>query len=179
MPRLIVINGPPGIGKSTLARRFLEDHPLALSLEQDVVRGLLGGWRSRQADSGALARQLCLSMARTHLDEGHDVVVPQFVALPEYLDRLADVAAQASAQYIEMVLLDEARSAERRFHARLNDPLWAEHQRVAAIFIEEAGGFAAQYERLVRGLAGRGAIEVNSVEGDVAGTYRAVCAHLV
>ena len=67
MPRLIVLNGPPGIGKSTLARRYVDDHPLTLCLEQDVVQGLLGGWLTREGDSNLLARQLCLGMARTHL----------------------------------------------------------------------------------------------------------------
>ena len=34
MPRLIVLNGSPGIGKSTLARRYVEEHPLTLCLER-------------------------------------------------------------------------------------------------------------------------------------------------
>lgn len=46
---------------------------MALSLEQDVVRGLLGGWRTREAEPGALAREFCLAMARIHLVAGHDV----------------------------------------------------------------------------------------------------------
>ncbi|HET9946105.1 MAG TPA: AAA family ATPase [Actinomycetes bacterium] len=97
MPRLIVLNGPPGIGKSTVALRYVEDHPLALALEQDVVRRLMGGWHTREADSGALARELCLAMARTHLVAGHDVVVPQFVADPRYLDRLRGLGTDGDA----------------------------------------------------------------------------------
>ena len=41
MPRLIVLNGTPGCGKSTLARMFADDHPLALNLDIDQVRGFL------------------------------------------------------------------------------------------------------------------------------------------
>ena len=178
MQRLIVLNGPPGIGKSTVALRYVEDHPLSLSLEQDVVRGLLGGWRTREGESGVLARELCLGMARIHLVAGHDVVVPQFIANPEYLDRLSDLAGDVDAQYVEFALLDDLGSAERRFHARINDPLRAEHQRVASVFIDEAGGYVHQYERLVRCLADRESIEIHSVEGDPEGTYRAVLAHL-
>jgi predicted kinase len=174
MPRLIVLNGPPGIGKSTLAQRYVEQHPLALALEQDVLRGLLGGWRTREVESGQLARELCLVMARAHLQGGHDVIVPQFVAIPDYLDRLGLLARDLGVAFFECVLLDDASSAERRFHSRLDDPSKAEHQRVAAELIAAAGGYPDQYERLMRGLAGRQAIALHSLEGDIDGTYQAL-----
>jgi predicted kinase len=178
VPCLIILNGPPGIGKSTVALRYIENHPMTLSLEQDVVRGLLGGWRTRETESGALARDLCVAMARIHLLAGHDVIVPQFVANPDYLDRLSELARATGAQHIEFVLLDDLGPAERRFYARSNDLRLAEHQRVAAAFIKEAGGYAHQYARLARCLADRDLVEIRSVEGDADATYRAVLAHL-
>jgi predicted kinase len=172
VPQLVVLNGPPGIGKSTLAERYVEDHPLSLCLEQDVVRGLIGGWLGRESDSGILARKLCLVMAREHLLGGRDVIVPQFIALPAYLDELAAVARDAGAHHYELVLTDYARNAESRFHARASDPKRAEHQRIAAKFIGDAGGYPHQFQRLVQGLAGRDVIEIRSKEHDIEETYR-------
>jgi 2-phosphoglycerate kinase len=57
-PRLILINGPPGIGKSTLARRYADDHPGVLDCDIDVVRCLIGGWREDFGRAGALIRPL-------------------------------------------------------------------------------------------------------------------------
>lgn len=151
---------------------------MALALEQDVVRGLLGGWRTRETESGEAARHLCLEMARTHLRAGHDVVVPQFIAMPHYLDALAQVGADLAARHVELVLLDDAEASERRFHHRLTDPLWGEHQRVAAEFIAAAGGYARQYQRLIEGLAGRHVIPIPSVEGDLERTYTLLLAHI-
>lgn len=41
--RLIHLNGPPGIGKSTLARRYVDAHPGVLNCDIDVLRTLIGG----------------------------------------------------------------------------------------------------------------------------------------
>lgn len=117
-------------------------------------------------------------MARAHLRAGHDVIVPQFIALPSYLDELAQVGADLAARHIELVLLDDAAGSERRFHQRLADPLWSEHQRVAAEFVAAAGGYAHQYQRLIDGLAGRSAVEIRSVVGDLEGTYQLLLAHV-
>ena len=80
MARLILLNGPPGCGKSTLAQMFVHEHPLALNLDIDRLRGQIGQWRARSHESGLLARQLALAMAGIHLASGHDVVIPQYVA---------------------------------------------------------------------------------------------------
>jgi predicted kinase len=68
---LVLLNGPPASGKSTLAARLVEGRSLALNLDIDVVRGLLGAWIDRPADAGLAARALAVSMARTHLTAGH------------------------------------------------------------------------------------------------------------
>ena len=42
MPRLIVINGPPGCGKSTLAQMYADEHSLTLMLDIDLLRSSIG-----------------------------------------------------------------------------------------------------------------------------------------
>ncbi len=71
----MLLNGPPGVGKSTLARRYAAEHPLTLALEIDAVRAMLGSWLEETERSGLAARQLALSMAATHLRAGHDAEV--------------------------------------------------------------------------------------------------------
>jgi len=102
VPRLVLLNGPPASGKSTLARMFVDDHPLALDLDVDRLRDLVGGWRRHPERAGRLARAVVLAAARTHLGAGHDVVVPQFVGRLGFVEELADAATTAGAELVEM-----------------------------------------------------------------------------
>lgn len=131
-PRLVLLNGPPGIGKSTLARRYVRDRPLSFCLDIDGFRRLVGQWEAHEEASGLLAREMALAMARTHLAARHDVVVPQYVARPEFIDRLAWVARDAGALFYEVYLTDAKPAALARFHDRAHDPDAAQHHSEAA-----------------------------------------------
>lgn len=79
MSVLIRINGPPGIGKSTIAQLYADRHPGVRNLDIDKIPGLIGGWQHRFAETGELVRPIAKAMARTHLEAGGDVVMPHFI----------------------------------------------------------------------------------------------------
>ena len=54
-PRLVLLHGLPSSGKSTLAYRSIDDHPQALCLDVDLVRGLPGRWSQQPAQAGQTA----------------------------------------------------------------------------------------------------------------------------
>lgn len=118
MATLLLINGAPSSGKSTVARLLAEDRPLTLVLDIDSVRGSLGRWRDDPAEAGRSARRLALAMADTHLRGGRDVIVPQFLQRAEFVDDLAATARGAGAAFIETCLVSSADEAARRFADR-------------------------------------------------------------
>lgn len=90
MPDLVLLNGPPASGKSTIAALLVATRTLALNLDMDVVRGALGGWADLPHESGLAARRLAIAMAAAHLGHGHDVVVPQLLASDTFVRELHD-----------------------------------------------------------------------------------------
>lgn len=178
MSRLIHLNGPPGIGKSTLARMFVDAHPGVLNCDVDVLRTLIGGWQDDFARAGALIRPAALAMIEAYLRSGHDVVFPQLLFNPVELARFEESATNAGAQFVERMLMDSRSASVARFHRRgqsgPKDP-WHDHVRT---IVAELGGdavLADNHAALERLLAERPqAVVVTSSEGQIEQTYRSL-----
>ena len=182
MPCLIHLNGPPGIGKSTIARRYVDEHHGVLNCDIDVLRTLIGGWSSDFGAAGALIRPAALAMIAAYLASGHDVVLPQMLLNPAELARFEACAVEAGARFVERFLMDDVDRTVARFarrgEAEPDDP-W--HAQVRAIVAADGGDEALVrcHEGLQRLLEQRpGAVVVPSTEGAVDDTYRRVVSSL-
>src|SRR5258708_29426155 len=98
--RLIHLNGAPGIGKSTVASAFADRHPGVLNLDIDRVAAMIGGWGDSFSESFEAGRLLAAVMARVHLANGHDVIMPQKMppVNPRELAQLEAAAADAQTE---------------------------------------------------------------------------------
>jgi predicted kinase len=114
---LLLINGAPGVGKSTLAQRYAEEHPLALIIDIDSIRTHLGQW-AKLEKSKRVARDLALALARAHLLTGHDVIVPQYLGRPEFRERLQLLAQEIDVPFVEVLLSDDTVRIAQRFRNR-------------------------------------------------------------
>lgn len=175
MSRLIHLNGPPGIGKSTIARRYVTEHPGVLNCDIDLLRTSIGGWDADFEMAGTLIRPAALALIEAYLANGHDVVMPQMIVNPDELAWFEAAATRAGAELVERFLMDSAASSVARFHRRSPADPW--NDIVRSVVARKGGddalaGFHAGLERL---LADRpGAVAIVSVEGDADATYQAL-----
>jgi len=181
VPRLIHINGPPAVGKSTIAELYTTDHPGSLNLDIDRVRMLVGGWQQDFVGIGEVVRPLAMAMAQAHLAGGHDVVMPQYLGDLREIESFEHVATAAGAEFVEVVLMDDVESIVQRFAERASgsdDELLD----VIASTVGSSGGPAylrELHDELSNAVASRErAIVVQSTPGDSEGTYREVLATL-
>lgn len=125
--RLIHLNGPTAVGKSTIAAALLDDRPLALVVDIDELRVRLGGWRE-QPDAKRVARELGFGLARQHLEAGHDVVLPQLLVRSDVIEELSQMARSAGADFVELVLLAPANELRSRLEATVGEAPHPRHE---------------------------------------------------
>jgi predicted kinase len=172
VPRLILLNGPPAAGKSTLARRYADQHPLTLILDIDRIRAQLGGWRDDPGRSGLLAREIGVAAARTHLARGFDVVVPQLLARLEFIERLEALAAAAGARFREVFLLGDLDEIQARYRERGRIEAAADRPDAAVSTDRTDAELADTYNRLLRVLPARpSAVVIRTTAGEIDRAY--------
>lgn len=182
MAYLLHLNGPPGIGKSTIARRYADEHPGVLNCDIDVLRTFVGGWSNDFLKAGSLIRPAALGMIEGYLASGQDVVLPQLLIDPAEISLFEACAVRTGALFVERLLMDERERSVARFKRRgESDPGNPWHARVQAIVAAQGGDEALRkrHSALQALLDQRpDAIVIESAEGDIEVTYRRLIASL-
>lgn len=115
--RLILVNGPPASGKSTLARRYVDSHAGAALVEVDELRMTLPNWEADEATRLG-ARDLAGAAMVEHLRAGRDVVMPQYFGRLGYIVLMDELAREHDVSFVEVILALDATTAIERFRRR-------------------------------------------------------------
>lgn len=174
-PFLILINGPAGVGKSTIAQKYVDEHPFTLLVSTDILITTIGQWMSHEDKARELAQSLAKVMVTEHLRTGYDVVVPLLLTDPAEAAEFENIARAYGAGFFECVLLSSKEEAiasllERGTWGEANSPPVTEQDRP---HIEEL------FDNFLRALDSRPhAMRVVPKRGDVDHTYQEVLSAL-
>lgn len=178
MPRLIHVNGPSGVGKSSVARKFVSGSPGTLLVDPDLLLASIGGWEERFWELIPVARNLAVALAEAHLERGHDVVIAQLCTSLDEVRPFEHVAERTRSDYLEAHLECSVDTLLARFRAsRIDstDLVRAAVYRVIAgsggeDLIEKIGSDFERYQRLrPNAVRLRGDLSIDSVTASLAG----------
>jgi len=113
-PKLIIINGPAGVGKNTIAELYKEDHPRSLIVDIDEVRRTIPNYRENREQSYKEACDLVYEQTKKHLLNGGDVVIPNIIKKVEVFNSLEKITSECNADFYEFVLWTTKEDAIRR-----------------------------------------------------------------
>lgn len=97
-----------------MASRYAGNHPGTLCLDIDVLVGQVGEWREDFSAAFRIARTRGLALAKSHLHDGQDVVVPQLVTIFDQGNPFEVAANEVGAKFVEVALLVDIDEHTRR-----------------------------------------------------------------
>lgn len=167
------------MGKTTLAQRYVDDHPLALNLDIDNIWIMLGRWQHTRPESDEIKLDYAYTLADMHLARGYDVIVPQLMQTPDQYERFEAIAIAHQARFKEIVLLSNRADAVERCKARARRQGHAEGFRPGGVL--DTGGrekmLEDMYENMLGAIATRpNMITIDSRCGNTAATYEQLLA---
>ncbi len=180
-PKLIILNGSCGTGKSTLASMYAEHHPMTLRLDIDEIRRMMSQHRENSEDSGRLSKMLAVAMARTYLEESRDVVIAQRIGKEGYILALEALARECDADFYEILLDVPKKEGIRRFVERGKRNGFADgfdpNGNIAKRGKEAR--LAEMHDELMEIVSRRPTtIVIKSILDDIEGTYQEIMKHI-
>lgn len=102
--KLIIINGPCGIGKSTLSAKLHASMPLSFLLDIDAQRRFISHYREQKEESGKMMMAISKAIIISCLGDNRDVIIDKIMFDTDVLDSYYEIAKTYSAKVYEIIL---------------------------------------------------------------------------
>lgn len=117
-PRLILLYGFASSGKTTLAKKYTDEHPLSIAVEGDQIISMMGQWRKHEEKARELVFEHTKSIVKNHLSAGYDVLLPYLLTNPDHTKKFEILAKELSIPFYEIYIEIKRDDAIERLLAR-------------------------------------------------------------
>lgn len=162
------------MGKTTIAQRYIDEHPMTLNLDIDNIWIMMGQWQASRPHSEIQKTKYAYAIADMHLSDGYDVVVPNLMESIEQYEVFEQIAAANKAKFKEVVLLSSPNDAVERCKTRARKLGYADGFRPGGV-LDTSGRelkLISMHENMLAAIALRpNIVRIYSKEHDIEGTY--------
>ena len=116
--KLILINGPTGIGKSTIAGKIHQTLSLSFLLDIDAQRRYISAYKEHRDESLDLVLKLSCAVIESALQNGRDVVIDKVLTDTEVSERFLELGRKYGATVFEFVLNTDKETLVARANER-------------------------------------------------------------
>ncbi|HBU28039.1 TPA: hypothetical protein DEB00_02905 [Candidatus Uhrbacteria bacterium] len=116
--KLIIINGPSGIGKSTVAKMLHEDMPMSFLLDIDAQRRYISHYRENPEESETMSHVIGKNIVLACFESDRDVILKKLILRANILDAYRAIAEKYGAGIQECILWASKNFVMERTHAR-------------------------------------------------------------
>lgn len=167
-PKLILLYGFASSGKTTISKKYLDEHPLAMSIEGDQIISMMGQWRKHWEEAREMVHEYTVGIVKAHLSKGHDVLLPYLLINGKHAEDFEAIAKNMSANFSEVYINIERTKAIERL---LQRGVWGE-EGSPQLTEEDLPEINELYDAMEKAMATRNNLKnITSNSGDVDGTY--------
>lgn len=171
MKKLIILYGFAASGKSTLAKKFINENPLDIAIEGDQIIGMIGQWRNNEEEARKLVFGHTKSIISNHLQAGYNVVVPYLLNDVADAESIERIAKENDATFIEIYINLEKEDAVNRLIER---GCWGE-EGSRKLTEKDRDELENRFDCMVKVMSEReNVIEIKSKKDDIDGTFNAL-----
>jgi len=167
-PKLILLYGFASSGKTTLANKYIDSHPLSIAFEGDQIISMMGQWRDQEEKARRIVFEHTKSIVRNHLQAGCDVLLPYLLTNSGDAVVFSNIAKEFDIPLHELYLDIEREEAIKRLLTRgcwgeVDSPQLTEND------MDEITGL---YDTMEKAMKDRENITpIKSTEGEIEETY--------
>jgi predicted kinase len=117
--KLIILNGPPGVGKSTVAMRLQKELQSSVLVDIDELRRTtMPDYRERREESLRLAYEIAANTIGDNLKSGHDVIIDKAISDEDTIESFIEIGKKHAAEVYEFLLFADKDTVQKRADGR-------------------------------------------------------------